>query len=275
MVQHSYQDAWYQDILRVTQLLKGESEDENTLLAEKGEDVFDELYRRFDFDTSPFGYDAPYITWRKNKINHAIVSYVKEGKVLDDGGGYGFLHGSLNDSRFDYYNLDCSLEMLKYDTSRHRVLGQGETLPFKDESFDTVVSGDVLEHTSDKIKYLHEAHRVLKKGGIFILNTPRTGWKKSYMRSVWLWIPLLSDLYNCMKIRSSRKDVIPLNVPDVPSDETWLTAQLEGLGYEILLQSRTDNHLFVFTHAFWRKFADLFISSKKYGHCAFFVCQKR
>ncbi|MBU7017902.1 MAG: class I SAM-dependent methyltransferase [Theionarchaea archaeon] len=274
MVQHSYQDVWCQEILRVVQPLKGENEHKNTLSAEKAEDVFDELYRRFDFETSPFGYDIPYITWRKTKINEEIVLYVKGGKILDDGGGYGFLHRFLNDPRYDYYNLDCSLEMLKYDTSRHRILGEGERLPFKDESFDIVVSGDVLEHTIDRIRYLQEAHRVLKKGGIFILNTPRTGWKKSYMRSIFLWIPLLSDFYSRMKISSSSR-AVPPNVPDMPSDETWLAAQLEGLGYDIILQSRTDNHLFVFTHAFWRKFADLFISPTKYGHCAFFVCQKK
>ncbi len=239
--------------------------------------VYDELYSTYNFDISPFGYNRDYIIWRKSKINQIVISYVKEGKVLDDGGGYGFLNEFLDNQKCEYYNMDCSLEMLRYDTSKKRCIGVGEALPFKDESFDTVVSGDVLEHTQDKVQYLKEAYRVLKQGGVFILNTPRTGWRATYRTSVWFWIPILSNVYVRLKNYVVKKDARTksLDVLDVPSDEAWLKTQFEALGYEIIVQSRTDNHLFAFTHVFWRKFADLFVDPKKFGHCAFYVCKKK
>lgn len=42
----------------------------------------------------------------------------------------------------------------------------------------------------------------------------------------------------------------------------------------VIQQRRTDRHLFSFTSAFWRWFADRFIDEAKYGHCVFFVCKK-
>jgi ubiquinone/menaquinone biosynthesis C-methylase UbiE len=45
-------------------------------------------------------------------------------------------------------------------------------LPFPDQSFDAVVSFEVIEHVLDYHKYLSEVFRVLKRDGIFILSTP-------------------------------------------------------------------------------------------------------
>jgi hypothetical protein len=49
---------------------------------------------------------------------------------------------------------------------------------------------------------------------------------------------------------------------------------LEHVQDKIIVQTRTDNHLFGFTHKFWRKFGDMLIDPKKFGHCVFFVCKK-
>jgi SAM-dependent methyltransferase len=48
----------------------------------------------------------------------------------------------------------------------------GETLPFDTGTFDAVVSMQVIEHIQDDRRFVGEAHRVLKQGGVLILTTP-------------------------------------------------------------------------------------------------------
>lgn len=221
---------------------------------------------------NPFGYGKKYSDWRKGQINRCIAAHVY-GEVLDNGGGYGDLKRYI-DPRCKYFNIDVSARMVFLDNSENRVVGDGESLPFKNESFDTVVSGDVLEHVESKQAYIRESFRVLKSGGTFVLNTPRTGWKQDYMRSCWFWIPLLSGLKSRIKYLFTGRPKVVEGTRDIPSDEKWLRAELDRIGFYVIEQRRTDRHIFSFTSFFWRWFADLFIDEAKYGHCVFFVCKK-
>jgi len=45
-------------------------------------------------------------------------------------------------------------------------------IPFADDSFDLIISTEVMEHVSDLDHFLREAWRVLKAGGIFAWTTP-------------------------------------------------------------------------------------------------------
>jgi len=47
-----------------------------------------------------------------------------------------------------------------------------EDLPFKDEFFDAVFAGEVMEHLFDPDHFLDEVYRVLKPKGILVLTTP-------------------------------------------------------------------------------------------------------
>ena len=51
-------------------------------------------------------------------------------------------------------------------------LADATALPFEDESFDAVVSFDVVEHIKADEQFVQEAFRVCKKGGFVILGTP-------------------------------------------------------------------------------------------------------
>jgi len=50
--------------------------------------------------------------------------------------------------------------------------GLGESLPFAGESFDVVLSYDVLEHVQNPKRTLEEVYRVLKPGGLFCVVFP-------------------------------------------------------------------------------------------------------
>jgi len=100
----------------------------------------------------------------------------KDISILDAGCGTGYNHKcfaqigktcgiDISDIALEY----CAKRGLK-DISRSSVTD----LPFADGSFDIVVSADVLYHIAveDDIKALEEMKRVLKKGGILIVNVP-------------------------------------------------------------------------------------------------------
>jgi ubiquinone/menaquinone biosynthesis C-methylase UbiE len=50
------------------------------------------------------------------------------------------------------------------------------TLPFKDNSFDNVISYETIEHLPDPGKIISEFGRVLKKNCEFIMSCPNTSW---------------------------------------------------------------------------------------------------
>lgn len=53
-------------------------------------------------------------------------------------------------------------------------------LPFADETFDAVVSADVLYHVDDDAAALREFLRVLRPGGVVVINVPAYRWLWSY-----------------------------------------------------------------------------------------------
>ncbi len=71
----------------------------------------------------------------------------------------------------DFLNLKSAQSLLHENLVQ---LTEGP-LPFMNNSFDSVVSLDYLEHLDEDDFCLQEIHRVLKKNGEFILATPQTG----------------------------------------------------------------------------------------------------
>jgi ubiquinone/menaquinone biosynthesis C-methylase UbiE len=55
------------------------------------------------------------------------------------------------------------------------VEGSAERLPFADDSFDVVVSTDVIHHIGDRAAYFQEAVRVLRPGGQLVTVTDSHG----------------------------------------------------------------------------------------------------
>ncbi len=58
------------------------------------------------------------------------------------------------------------------ERSRPDVVCSALDLPFEKNSFDTVVSTEVLEHVPDPLRAMREMQRVLRPGGYLVLSTP-------------------------------------------------------------------------------------------------------
>lgn len=82
-----------------------------------------------------------------------LIRKHRDGMVLDCGAG----------SRGVYYQNVVNYEIAVYPSTDVR--GVGEVLPFKDNSFDAVISVAVLEHVKDPWLCAQEIIRVLKPGG--------------------------------------------------------------------------------------------------------------
>lgn len=61
------------------------------------------------------------------------------------------------------YNLEQKFEFVAADASQ---------TPFPDESFDTIIMNDAMEHVDEPEKVLDECYRILKKNGKLYLNFP-------------------------------------------------------------------------------------------------------
>lgn len=119
------------------------------------------------------------------------VQALKPKQVLDAGCGRGFYVSSF--CQFDFIQkitgIDLRLEHIKKAQkffTDPRVTLQAEDiyqLPFKENSFDFIVSSEVMEHLPDDVRALKALHKITKKGGTLIVTVPH----KNYP---FLWDPL-------------------------------------------------------------------------------------
>ncbi len=97
------------------------------------------------------------------------------GNILDMGCGskpYSDIYSNINGK---YTGIDLPVsESANKEEKKADVHGSVLELPFKSNSFDTVISLQVLEHVPEPQKMLKEAYRVLKKNGHLILTAPMT-----------------------------------------------------------------------------------------------------
>lgn len=91
-------------------------------------------------------------------------------KVLEVGCGTGNYILALESlARCLCWGIDPSQQMLSKARERSRRIdfriGTAEKLEFPQDFFDLVFSVDVIHHVKDRVHYLREAHRILKKSG--------------------------------------------------------------------------------------------------------------
>ena len=92
------------------------------------------------------------------------------GKLLDFGCGSKPYKSLFTVS--EYVGTDIEVSGHDHRTEEIDVYYDGHTLPFADESFDSIFSSEVFEHVFNLPQILDELHRVLRPGGRMLLTVP-------------------------------------------------------------------------------------------------------
>lgn len=159
--------------------------------AEKYYDLEGERITMFkDYSKASIIFEIKRFLYFLDLINKNISSKRKNIKILDLGCGDGQFLEMLQKKGFNnLYGLDISLTRVKrarqltgLDAKRIKK-GFAEKTPFQSGFFDIIICSEVIEHVKNPEEIVSEIHRLLKKGGFFILATPIEE-KLSYHRCV-------------------------------------------------------------------------------------------
>ena len=114
------------------------------------------------------------VTYSKSHIMREVASLPVRGRLLDVGGGTGRVSSAIRELVDEVVIADVSFGMLeKADRSTLKpVCGGSESLPFADNFFERVIMVDALHHVINHTDSAREMLRVLKPGGVLVIEEP-------------------------------------------------------------------------------------------------------
>ena len=120
----------------------------------------------------------PSYVWRAGQERRLRIirewTRTDDARILVDGCGVGMYVRALRRYTPHVVGLDIDAKVLRIASQDLPLICQaaGEHLPFPDDTFDTVLSHEVIEHVSDDLQTAAEMIRVLKPGGRAIIFCP-------------------------------------------------------------------------------------------------------
>lgn len=140
---------------------------------------YDRMAAEGDWDTWTNNYETQR---RINLIFGELLSDIAlHGKtLLDAGSGGGHFSAAAFQHGARVTSLDVGKNLLAQVAQRcgsERVMGSVLELPFAHDTFDVVMSTEVVEHTTAPLRALSEFARVLRPGGTLVVTTPGRLWQ--------------------------------------------------------------------------------------------------
>lgn len=110
---------------------------------------------------------------RRAIVREKLAKHIpNDGKVLDFGCGSGLFVRELAQAGYESHGLDISSDAIAYGRLRgiqNLSALEGHKIEFPDNTFDAVLSMDVIEHLEHEDWALQEIERVLKPGGVAVI----------------------------------------------------------------------------------------------------------
>lgn len=124
-----------------------------------------------------FGLIAPLyarVTYSKVEVLRALAELPSGGRLLDVGGGTGRVASAVGHLVDSVVLADVSLGMLGKAArpSLNPACTQSEALPFASDSFERIIMVDALHHVIHQVDSAREMYRVLKPGGVLVIEEP-------------------------------------------------------------------------------------------------------
>jgi SAM-dependent methyltransferase len=110
-------------------------------------------------------------------VRQKYLSYLNQIKnpiICDVGGLYDIPQKSYKQLFHDLNPKWIICDIVKHFSVTHTMTGP-YSIPFEDNTFDLIVSGQMLEHCSNPFKSVNEMKRVLKTNHMMVLIAPSTG----------------------------------------------------------------------------------------------------
>ena len=102
--------------------------------------------------------------------------FPNRGKCLEIGSGLGYLSRYFRDDGWDAVGIEPNAGFCKYANEELGLEVIPEVLSdagIENDSFDVALMMHVIEHVPDPVEIFRDVFRVLKPGGVFVLETPR------------------------------------------------------------------------------------------------------
>jgi ubiquinone/menaquinone biosynthesis C-methylase UbiE len=127
-----------------------------------------------------FGSKEEYLLYLRHLYAYktAAEKILKNSFVLEVGSGEGYGTRMLSENFLNITGLDVDKNAIEHAQKKYGSencvfkLYDGHRIPFEENTFDAVVSFQVIEHIRDDKNYISEIYRVLKSDGVFIVTTP-------------------------------------------------------------------------------------------------------
>jgi SAM-dependent methyltransferase len=119
-----------------------------------------------------------------HEVVFQLINKDTNAKVVDIPSGYGAFVLRLIDNGFKNVVAIDIENILKIKHDRFSTGDMTKDLPMENNSIDTLVCIDGIEHIDKQFKFINEVSRVLKVGGELIISTPNI----SSLRSRWRWL---------------------------------------------------------------------------------------